>query len=73
MKTLRRKDTKEFAVYMETFMGICELPTLLANTATIENIRYYHTEFVLPKHKILDEIFWDDYELVDVEILIKEK
>lgn len=75
-KTLRRKDTKEFAVYMETCMGLCELPTLLANTATIEGLKGYHEDFVLEKyrHKIdpQDEIEWDKYEIIELEIKIIE-
>lgn len=67
MKTLRRKDTKEFAVYMDESIGLCELPTILANTATIEGLKNYHEEFVLPKHTInpQDEIIWGDYEMIE--------
>ncbi len=73
-KTLRRKDTKEFATYQGSHMGISEIPTILANTATIENIKGYHEDFVVPKHNIDPEdiINWNDYEIIELEIKIIE-
>lgn len=75
MKTLRRKDTKEFASYEGSYIGVSQIPTILAETATMEGLKEYH-EICLEKRMFLidpeDEWDWNDYELVDVEILIKD-
>ena len=75
MKTLRRKDTKEFASYEGNYIGISQIPTILSETATIEGLKEYH-EICFERGDLLidpeDKWSWDDYEIVNVEIKIIE-
>ena len=57
MRTLRRKDNKEFASFMEGEMFTQEHPFPLGDGATIEGLKQYCDE---------DDIDWDEYEIVEI-------
>ena len=59
MKTLRRKDTKEFVWMIEGDIYTHEHPYPLGNGATIEEMKKFFDED--------DEIEWDEYEIVEIE------
>lgn len=69
MKTLRRKDTKEFVKYEDGWMWITTLPTILAETANLETLKMIHNKQLNDKCDVID---WDGYEIVNVEIIVKD-
>lgn len=67
MKTIIRKDTKEYVTYYKGAMWTSELPTILAGTATLDAIKKLHDQYH-PENR--DDITWDDYKMVEVELEI---
>ena len=59
MKTLRRKDSKEFVWIIEGDIFTHQHPYPLGDGATIEEIRTFYDED--------DDIEWDKYEIVEIE------
>lgn len=59
MKTLRRKDTKEFASMHEGGMFTHEHPYPLGDGATIEGIKEHCNED--------EDIDWNQYEIIDID------
>lgn len=73
MKTLIKKSTKQWATYQLGFMWTGEFPILLAETATMENLRLLHDEGYGEKELDGKQIEWDDYEIIDVTIIVNTK
>ena len=65
-KTLRRKDTKKFAyiISRDVFYTDDGLPDLMMSETTMSKLKEL---YVLSK-----EYNWDDYELIDIEIIIPD-
>lgn len=71
-KTLIRKDTGEYAVYLNGHMYTSEIPTLLAQTATMELLEEVY-ELDLGKVMVIlekkDKIDWSQYEIIGIHII----
>lgn len=60
-KALVDKRTNEWGVLVEGWVGTCEIPQLLAETASKERLQRYYPYLEL-----------DEFEMVDVEVTIKD-
>lgn len=71
-KTLIRKDTGEYAVYLNGHMYTSEIPTLLAQTATMEGLKEVYQ---LDLDKVLATpdpeylIDWNQYEIIGIHVI----
>lgn len=65
VKTLRLKETKEFIHILEGgLVGTCDIPDILAPTASIETLTLYYNSFYPEK-----EINYDELEVVEFDLI----
>lgn len=67
MKTIIKKSTGEYAVYLSGDMWTSEIPTLLAPTATMDAIKFIHKNSYKDQKKY--SIKWSDYEIINVKVI----